>query len=81
MLIDATVAGREKVEVNPTTKLSRAIHSDKGILLTKTNYARPESWSRGRATKFEQVETRLYVTRSTSNSELLSRRVFIVSQF
>ena len=59
MLIDATVAGREKVEVNPTTKLSRAIHGDKGILLTKTNYACPESWSRGRATKFEQVETRL----------------------
>ena len=60
MLIDATVAGREKVEVNPTTKLSRAIHGDKGILLTKTNYACPESWSRGRATKFEQVETRLH---------------------
>ena len=25
MLIDATIAGREKVEVNPTTNLSRAI--------------------------------------------------------
>ena len=43
MLIDATVAGREKVEVNPTTKLSRAIQGDKGILLTETNNACPES--------------------------------------
>ena len=30
MLIGATIAGREKVEVNPTTKLSRAIQGDKG---------------------------------------------------
>ena len=57
MLIDATVVGREKVEVNPTTKLSRAIQADKGILLTEANYACPESWSRARATKFAQVET------------------------
>lgn len=56
-MIGATPAGRKKVEVNPTTKISRAIHSDKGILLTKTNYACPESWSRDRATKFERVET------------------------
>ena len=60
-LIGATPGGRKKVEVNPTTKLSRAIHGDKGILLTKTNYACPESWLRGRATKFEQVETRLKI--------------------
>ena len=43
MLIDATIAGREKVEVNPTTKLSRAIQGNKGILLTETNYACLES--------------------------------------
>ena len=55
MLIGATVAGREKVEVNPTTKLSRAIQGDKGILLIGTNYACPESWS----TRFAQVETSL----------------------
>ena len=36
MLIGATIAGREKVEVNPTTKLSCAIQGDKGILLTET---------------------------------------------
>ena len=60
MVTDATIAGREKVEVNPTTKLSRAIQGDKGILLTETNYACPESWSRARATRFAQVETSLY---------------------
>ena len=59
MLIGATVAGREKVEVNPTTKHSRAIQGDKGILLTETNNACPESWSRECATRFAQVETRL----------------------
>ena len=41
MLIGATAAGRKKVGVNPTTKLSRAIHGDKGILLTKTNLRMP----------------------------------------
>ena len=35
MLIGVTIAGCEKVEVNPTTKLSRAIQGDKGILLTE----------------------------------------------
>ena len=30
MLIGATIAGREEVEVNPTTKLRRAIQGDKG---------------------------------------------------
>ena len=59
MLIGATVAGREKVEVNPTTKRSHAIQGDKGILLTETNYACPESWSRECATRSAQVETRL----------------------
>ena len=43
MLIDATIAGREKVEVNPTTILSRAIQGDKGILLTESNCACSES--------------------------------------
>ena len=56
ILIDATIAGREKVEVNPTTKLSRAIQGDKGILLTDANYEWPESWSRARATRFAHVE-------------------------
>ena len=45
MLIDATIAVREKVEVNPTTKLSHVIQGDQGILLTETNYSCPESWS------------------------------------
>ena len=31
MLIVATIAGHEKVEINPATKLSRAIQGDKGI--------------------------------------------------
>ena len=56
MLIGATIAGREKGEVNPTTKLSRAIQGNKGILLTETNYACPESWSRARVTRFAQVK-------------------------
>ena len=53
MLIGATIAGREKVDVNPTTKLSRAIQGDKGILLIERNYACPESWSRSR----DQIRT------------------------
>ena len=61
MLIDATIAGREKVEVNPNTKLSCAIQGDKGIiLLTETNYPCPESWSCARATRFAVVDIRLY---------------------
>ena len=60
MLIGATIAGREKVEVNPTTKLSRAIQGDKGILLNETNYACPESWLRASVTRFAQMETCLY---------------------
>ena len=51
MLIGATIAGREKVEV------SRAIQGEKGILLTETNHACPESWSRSGATSFAQVES------------------------
>ena len=44
MLVDATIAGgRENVEDNPTTKLSRAIQCDKGILLTETHHACPET--------------------------------------
>ena len=42
MLIGATIAGRKKVEVNPTTKLNRSNQGDKGIL-TESNYACPES--------------------------------------
>ena len=62
MLIGATIAGgRENVEVNPTTKLSHAIQGDKGILLTETNNACPESWLHGRATRFAQLETRLNI--------------------
>ena len=48
MLIGATIAGREKVEINPATKLSRVIQGDKGILLAETNHTCPESQSRGR---------------------------------
>ena len=42
MLIGATIAGRKRVEVNPTTKLCSAIQGNKGILLIETNYACPE---------------------------------------
>ena len=70
MLIDATIAGRGKVEVNPTTKLSRAIQGDKGILLTETNYAGPESWSCARATRFAQVGTSLKSKKQLNPSNL-----------
>ena len=53
------LAGRKKVEVNPTSKINRAIADDLGIFILETNYACPDDWSRARATKFGQVETRL----------------------
>ena len=43
MLIDATIAGSRKSRSQSTTKLSRVIQGDKGILLTETNYACPDS--------------------------------------
>ncbi len=58
-LIGSAFAGRKKVEVNPTSKISRAIADDRGIFVTETNYACPENWSRDRATKFAEVETSL----------------------
>ena len=53
MVIGATIAGREKVEV------SCAIQGEKGILFTETNHACPEIWLRSGATRFVQVENPL----------------------